>query len=175
MAAGNFLPCLNGFTLLPAHDGQPYHVTPGDPGGATSYGITIATYGTYLGHPATTAQMQALDAASVAPIYQALVWNNVAGDALPLGVDLMVFDHAVLGGTATSAKALQQVLRVTVDGDIGPITEAAASGGGEVLIGKLAWNQELEYRSDADFSLFGNGWLARLDARVAAALAMLSK
>jgi lysozyme family protein len=118
--------------------------------------------------------MQALDAASVAPIYQALVWNKVAGDALPRGVDLMVFDHAVLGGTATSAKALQEVLRVAVDGDIGPITKGAAkAASGVLLIGKLAWNQEMEYRSDADFSLFGNGWLSRLDARVAAALAMI--
>lgn len=123
--------------------------------------------------------MAALTATSVLPIYQKRYWGTIEGDLLPYGFDLMVFDHGVTAGWFDSAKVFQTVLRVVVDGWIGSKTIAAAVSldrsvvSAAILIGKLAYAQELDYRDDAGFPQFGNGWLARLDRRVTAAQGML--
>lgn len=168
---GNFPNCLNGFTLLAANDGQPYHV---DTGGGTSYGIVRANWSRWIKRPATLADMQAITQDAAAPLYQAWFWQTIDGDALPDGVDLMVFDFGVTSGETTSAKLLQQVVREDQDGWIGPDTLAAvARHDPDILVGMLAWRQEEYYRACVEFPTDGKGWLARLDRRVTAALAMI--
>ena len=169
----NFLNCLNKFTLLPDNDGQPFHV---DSGGPTSYGVTRANWSRWIKHPASDDEMRSLSAAAVVPLYEAWYWNTIKGDALPIGVDLMVFDHGVMSGEHTSVQQLQQVLRVDQDGWVGEQTIAAASAHPPaVIVGMLAWRQEEYYRSLAAFSINGNGWLARLDRRVAMAIRLIGK
>ncbi len=100
---------------------------PQDPGGATNLGITLATLSNWLGRPATIAQVQALTAADVAPIYETRYYNaSHAGDC-PAGVDLMVFDAAVNQGVGRAVKSLQRSAGVTADGAFGPNTKAAVA------------------------------------------------
>ena len=100
------------------------------------------------------------------------------GSALPAGVDLMVFDHGVNAGPARGVRSLQAALGfdpTDQDGANGPHTIAAATAAdATATIGAMADNQEAYYRSLASFADFGNGWLARLGRRKAAALAMIA-
>lgn len=160
-----FDPCV-AFTLLPANDGQPYHVTLGDAGGATAFGVTRATLSLWLGYTASVEDVRGLTRDDAEPIYRALYFDPLAGADLPAGVDLMVFDHGVLSGVGASARLLQNVVGVEADGQVGPITLAAVHARDPLaLIGQLAIRQENYYRALADFVRFGRGWLARLQRR----------
>src|SRR5580658_7273251 len=77
---------------------------PADPGGATNLGVTRATLSSWLGRPATIAEVETLS---------------------PPGVDLMVFDAAVNQGVARAFATLQSALGVAADGGFGPTTKAA--------------------------------------------------
>ncbi len=145
----------------------------------TMQGITLATYQGWAfgqGYPSPTLDdLRAIDAATVAEIYHDLYWRMISADSLPDGVDLSCFDEAVNAGPGTSVRQLQTILRVAADGVVGPITIAAAQRASAfVLITSLADVQEKYYRALADFSTFGAGWLARVEARRKAAMALAS-
>lgn len=165
-------PVAMGFTLSPDNDGQPLHVTEGDLGGATAWGVTHTSWSYWLGRPATLDDMTAITPATATLFYQARYWQTAGCDELPAGIDLMVFDHAVVCGEHESAMELQRVARAApFDGLIGAITDSDVEKYEPViLIGRMSWAQELYYRSCRTFPIFGNGWLARLDRRVTAAL-----
>lgn len=164
------------FTLHRDQDGQPFHVSPGDPGGATSWGLTRETWSRWLQRPATMDDMRAITRESAVPVYRAWYWNPVNGPRLPAGVNLLVFDHGVTSGPHVSAMELQRALGFTgddVDGWIGPHTLAAVAMQKKMeLLVAIADQQEAQYRSCWNFSRFGNGWLARLQRRLDAAIAM---
>jgi len=84
MAAGNFEKCLK-FTLQ--FEGG-FVNNPKDPGGPTNLGVTQATLSNFIGRQASIAEVKALTAATVAPIYKLKFWDHVGGDNLPEGVDL---------------------------------------------------------------------------------------
>jgi lysozyme family protein len=66
---------------------------PADPGGATNMGITLATYRQWADNPALgPTQVQDMTARTARAIYRSLYWNPLRADALPIGVDLSVFD-----------------------------------------------------------------------------------
>ena len=98
-------------------------------------------------------------------------------DALPVGVDLSVFDMGVNAGNWRSARLLQRAIGFTgdeVDGCVGPETlGAAAKCDPRTLVNDLADRQADFYKSLAEFDTFGAGWLNRTEARRAAALAMI--
>ena len=77
-----------------------------DPGGATNLGVTARTWHTWSGMPATEAVMRALGQAKVSPLYKAWFWDKIAGDKLPIGLALAVFDFAVNGGPAKAKDAV---------------------------------------------------------------------
>ena len=170
-----FLDCL-AFTWRPENDGQQLHVTPGDRGGATSWGVTLATYAAWRrdhGSPETTvADLAAATKPELAPLIQSMFWNEVHGDQLPPGVDLLAFDFGFTSGAGESVKLLQGVLKLTEDGNFGPVTAAYATRADRLdLIHALSARHEAYYRSLADFDRFGNGWTNRNTARLAVALA----
>jgi lysozyme family protein len=174
---GNFSKCVD-FTLLPGQDGQPFHTTAGDQGGATAWGITRATLSRWMLAPASVDDVRALKVERARAIYQGFYWNTINGDGLPYGIDLMVFDHGVLAGEVQSAMDLQQALGMTgtdVDGHVGPVTLSRAKDKDPVDLITAIWvRQKAHYRSCSTFKLFGTGWLARLERRTVAAKAMLS-
>lgn len=172
-----FLTCL-AFTLLPANDGQPLHTTPGDPGGATCQGITLATFRDYCGNPTLTpADLGRITPAQVQAIYATKFWNSVRGDDLPLPVSLMNFDHGVTAGPITAGLCLQRALGLSgadVDGWIGPETVALVGKVAPIkLVAAITTQQEAYYRSLRTFAEFGRGWLARVTRRQAAAMALI--
>ena len=171
--ADAFAECLS-FTL--AQEGG-FSDDPRDPGGATNYGITLATLRDWSGDPGLgPAAVQNIGMPTVDSIYRADYWNRVLGDSLPPGVDLSVFDHGVNAGPAASVRLLQQALGFTgtaVDGAVGPITlRAAAMACAAALITQLAALQSAFYHGLRGFDVFGTGWLDRVERRRQAALAM---
>jgi len=155
-----------------------YVDNPADPGGATNMGVTLATLCQWADDPQLGAtQVRDMTVRTARAIYRGLYWNPLRADALPCGVDLSVFDMGVNAGTWRSARLLQRVLGFTgdeVDGSIGPITlGAAAKFDARALVDDLAERQATFYRSLAEFSIFGEGWLNRCRARKEAALGMI--
>jgi len=170
----NFEVCL-AFTLK-AEGG--YVDNPADPRGATNMGITLATLRQWSDdQDLGPAQVEEMTQRTAKAIYRSLYWNPLRADALPVGVDLSVFDMGVNAGIWRSARLLQAALGFTgeeVDGCVGPDTLAAAAKcNPRSLVYDLARRQAAYYRGLADFPTFGTGWLNRTQARQRAALAMI--
>jgi lysozyme family protein len=178
-AGGRFDFCLDEFTWRPENDGQGFHNDPGDPGGATIYGVTFATFRSWrlmrnMPDP-TLAQFIAAERGELRSIYRVLFWNTLQADALPPGIDLCVFDFAVLSNCIRSAEFLQRCLGIEVDGHIGPITlRAANSVIPGALMEKLTARDEAFYASLSTFRIFGHGWDRRAEDRLRLAITMTS-
>jgi lysozyme family protein len=148
---------------------------PQDPGGATNLGVTLNTLSGWLGHPATVADVRALTAADVSPIYQADYWNAAHCGDCPAGVDLMVFDEAVNQGVGRAIRTLQTVVGVTADGAFGPATRAAVQAADPAtVVDAIAANRDAFYHSLPTFPRFGHGWLDRVQRTRAKAAAMIA-
>ena len=160
-----FTTILYKFTLLPADDGQTFHVTPGDAGGATAWGVTIPLLTDYLRRPAQLSDIRALTYESVADVYFTQVWSKLNCGSMKPGPDAMVFDFGVLAGVPECAKLLQSTVGVQVDDDIGEETLTAMGRFDQrELIVQLGLHQATHDASLQAFKRFGNGWLGR-DAR----------
>lgn len=154
-----------------------YTDDPYDPGGPTNLGITLADLASYRGVAVTDASDAALKSAikaltpeAVAPIYLSRYWQPSCSGSLPPALALFHFDTAVNQGISTAARMLQQSLSVDVDGEIGPITLAAASSCDLAsTLDRYAVLRRDRYRALSTFWRFGKGWLARVDATRAAA------
>lgn len=144
MAAGNFAACL---AVVLKHEGG-YVDHPKDPGGATNLGVTIGTLRAWRGRPVTKAEVKALTVADVTPIYRQNYWLAVGADALPVGVDLAVFDPAVNSGPA---RAKQWFAKARAGGDdpVGLIRR--------ICDARMGFLQALR-----TWSSFGKGWTRRV-------------
>lgn len=168
---GNFNACC-AFSLM--QEGGFCNVA-GDPGGATNHGITMAELSAVLGRPATVSDVQNLTAEQAEAIYKPRYWDAVNGDGLPAGVDLMVLDFGINTGPGTSAMALQGLLGVKEDGQIGPVTlDAVKWHDPQWVIAGLSLAHTAHYRGLPGFDEFGDGWLARNGRAQKAASAMAS-
>lgn len=159
-----------------AHEGG-YVNHPRDPGGCTNLGITLATYRAYLNRHAGCADVKRLTRAEAARIYRAGYWNAVAGDELPGGVDLAVFDLAVNSGPSRAISMLQRALAIKDTGRMDVPTLAAAQShpdpaalAAQLCEDRLAWLKRLR-----TWRTFGRGWTRRVVAVQAAALALAKK
>lgn len=141
-----------------------------DPGKVTNLGVTQATWEAWTGKPAAEADMRALTPAKVAPLYEKCYWNPVHCGELPAGLALCVFDFAVNAGPARAAKMLQRVLGVPQDGQVGPRTIAAAQVNPTTSIRDYQQERRTYYRALNTFSIFGRGWMRRVDDVETAAL-----
>lgn len=149
------------------HEGG-YVDHPRDPGGATNLGITLGTAKAWRldidgDGDVDKTDVRLLTPETAAPVYRAGYWLACKCDRLEPGVDYMVMDLAVNSGTGRAKRYLQVAAGVTVDGQIGPVTLAAAAKVGQVqMIERLAGRREAFYRSLGTFPTFGKGWLRRL-------------
>jgi len=149
---------------------------PRDPGGATNFGITLATLAAHREEPVTAEEVERLTREEAAEIYRARFWTPMRCAELPAGLDLMVFDFGVNAGPGRSVRLLQRAAGVTADGSIGPVTLAAVRAArAEALIAVLAEARMAHYRALPHWDAFGRGWPARTDAARAAALAMAAE
>ena len=148
---------------------------PKDPGGATNFGVTLATYRRWK-PGATKDDLRRITDAEVAAIYRKGYWDAVSGDDLPAGLDLVAFDGAVNSGPARGAKWLQQALGVTADGKIGPKTIAAAKAAhAEAVIDRACDLRMAFLRGLNTWPTFGKGWGRRVNEVRDAATAMAAK
>lgn len=166
------------FTLH--HEGG-YQARPNDRGNwfdgrliGTNFGISAPTLAEWLGQDRaeslTAADMQVLGLGTARAIYAARYWNTVRGDDLPAGMDLMLFDFAVLAGPHRSVSIVQALLArrlgtITIDGFLGPRTLAAVLRTSErILIPGIATAQR-SFLQGLKAAPDNPGWLRRTDER----------
>jgi len=144
-----------------------------DPGGATQYGITLATLRAWRGKPVSKADVRVLTKVEAGEIYRNKYWNAVKGDDLPKGVDLAVFDWAVNSGPGAAIKALQRAVGVNADGYIGAVTlREVAKANPATLVRTLCDRRGSFFQSLKTFRVFGRGWMRRVSEVRTAALKM---
>ena len=151
---------------------------PLDNGHATMKGVTLATYSTFLGYPATSDQLRNIPDADIQAIYSTGYWAPVHGDDLPAGVDLITFDCAVNQGVRRASQTLQEALGVVADGIIGPQTLKATTDdprGAAGLIQDISALRLAFYQSLDTYDTFGKGWTARLTDVTEKAIALASQ
>jgi len=147
---------------------------PADPGGATNMGITHGTLAAWRGAPVSREDVQNLTREEAREIYRTQYWNALSCDALPVGVDLVVFDFGVNAGVSRSAKLLQRLVHVDPDGEVGPITVGAARAiDATHVINGFSDGRMDHYRALKTWERFRNGWTRRVTDTREAALAML--
>jgi uncharacterized protein (TIGR02594 family) len=145
-----------------------YSNDPRDKGGPTNYGITQADLAEWRGHAVTAADVQAMSYDEALKIFRARYWTPLRCADMQIAVALMTYNWGVNGGISRGASYLQQRLNaqglgVDVDGEVGPLTLAAAAKADvKQLITDYAARCEAHYRSLDDFATFGKGWLNRL-------------
>jgi lysozyme family protein len=128
---------------------------PRDPGGLTKFGISRRSY------PQLDIRRLTLDDAKA--IYRRDFWDRIQGDALPVGVDLVVLDMAVNAGVRRAIQLLQQLGGVADDGRIGPQTLGALKGRSiSDLIEAYSRLRLTYYQSLKHWPTFGRGWSARV-------------
>jgi lysozyme family protein len=150
---------------------------PKDPGGATNLGITIAVLKAWRKRAVSVADMQSLTKAEAVKIYHARYWKAAWCDALPSGVDLLVFDAAVNSGIPRALSTLEKRLGIGVP----PRPHAHQAAPQQhfqpenMLVNRLSKlcmpavicgfcaERRAFYRSLPTFSHFGKGWLSRVD------------
>ena len=159
MAINNWPQC---FALVLKNEGG-YVDNPADPGGATNLGCTKAVWEQYIGRSVTKDDIKALTPNDVMPLYKAKYWDTIKGDDLPKGVDYAVFDFAINSGPSRAAKALQSVLSITVDGQIGPATLRALETANPRDVATAVCEARLAFLQGLPtFPTFGKGWSNRV-------------
>jgi lysozyme family protein len=168
----NFEAALAG--VLESEGGYVNH--PKDPGGPTNLGVTLAVarqLGIDVDGDGDTdiIDIKLLKLADAAKVYRHEYWDKVRGDDLPSGLDYAVFDYAVNSGVSRAAKALQSVVGVPQDGEIGPVTLGGLRTQDPVtMIGRLS-KQRLDFlRGLKTWPTFGKGWERRVNSVTSAAL-----
>ena len=145
-----------------------YGDDPDDGGGPIKYGITLKTLAAWRGRAVTAADVKALTYAEALKIFRARYWQPLHGDDLQIAIALMTYNAGVNNGIHDGARFLQECLNkrgaaLAVDGEIGPLTLAAAAGADvPQLVADYAARHEADYRQLKGFAKFGKGWLNRL-------------
>lgn len=148
-----------------------------DPGGATNYGIIQTEYNGYRTTKGLPVQsVRYITKAEADDIYTTYYWNRVHGDELPSGIDLVLYDYAVNSGVSRAVKYGQRILKVAVDGKLGPITLAAikAVDEREFIVAFDAARMSF-LQSLAIWQYFGKGWAARVRRANIEALKLLGE
>jgi uncharacterized protein (TIGR02594 family) len=157
-----------------------YSDDPYDPGGPTNRGITLAVFANWHGvtldahnRARLIDDLKRIADDTVAAIYRKRYWVPARCADLPGALALMHFDASVNHGVGAASRMLQQALSVSIDGEIGPETLGAAGRqNATAAVDRYADIRRARYRALPHFWRFGRGWLRRVDATRAAALAL---
>ncbi|CAA2140597.1 phage portal protein [Hyphomicrobium sp. ghe19] len=152
-----------------------YSNDPYDPGGPTNRGVTLEVYANFKGQtldagsrPRLISELKSIPEAVVEAIYRRRYFDPAQCAAFTAPLALMHFDAAVNHGVGAATRMLQQVVNVTIDGEIGPETlSAIGSRRLTDLIDEYAEIRRARYRALPHFWRFGRGWLKRVDATLA--------
>lgn len=145
------------FPHLLKHEGG-YVDHPRDPGGATNMGITILTLSNWRGKPVTKKDVMNLTKNEANAIYRSKYWNKTGpngADNMLVGPDVALFDVCVNSGRGRSDKWYSLT--------IGKSAQEA--------IKLLCARRRSFFQSLSTFSVFGKGWMRRVNSVEAWALA----
>jgi lysozyme family protein len=146
---------------------------PSDPGGATKYGITLATLCRWRGATVTADDVEKLSEAEARQIYLELYWRPAGLDLLTNpAVAAIVFDQVVNRGPGPAIRTLQIALQSTtgaevdIDGHLGPKTASVANCAPQAILTiRLFVECQRAYldlwRRRPERGVFLAGWLAR--------------
>lgn len=157
----NYARCLD--EVLRHEGGYVNH--PADPGGATNFGVTQATYNAWRKKKGLAARsVKSIARSEIEAIYRNEYWNKIKGDDLPAGVDLAIFDFAVNSGVSRSSKYTQALVGTPQDGVIGPATlKAIASYKGKLNL-DLCDKRMAFLKGLKTWPTFGKGWTNRVNS-----------
>lgn len=152
-----------------------YSDDPHDPGGKTMKGIIQRVYDGYRRSKGLPTQwVKYIRDAEVEEIYKLNYWDQVRGDQLPDGVDLVVMDFGVNSGPPRAIMEAQRVLGLRIDGMLGPATlDALQRVDAAWFIKAYVEARRRFLRALSTFWRFGKGWLSRCAAVEQAALGMV--
>jgi lysozyme family protein len=151
-----------------------------DPGGPTKYGITCYDLAEYLGQQMDSMTrwapiVAAMTLTTADDIYETKYATACAFNALGVGKDCVVMDFGVNSGPARSIKYAQIVTGVSVDGILGRITLDAINRYNPADFVNHFCNARLDFlRGLTNWSIFGNGWHARVEDLRAYSLNLIS-
>ena len=162
------------FQFVIKWEGSAYEDNSGDPGGPTKYGIDTKDDSEYWKALGVT-DLHDLTLAQAEDIYRTKYWTKNLCDTMPTPLAETHFNYCVNVGASQSVKFMQAALGVTVDGQYGPVTEAAV----KALVSPYtnhAANLMVDHADDfykglaqkPNFAQFLKGWLNRnADLRLA--------
>jgi lysozyme family protein len=127
---------------------------PHDPGGLTNFGIDQRD------HPDIDIRHLTRDAAI--EIYRTQYWVKSKSDQITSSISIQYADAAINMGIHEAAILLQEALDINADGDVGPVTIAAANkhASVETLI-EFAARRADRYAKTDGVERFGLGWFRR--------------
>ena len=168
----NFQRCLD---IVLGYEGG-YSEEPGDPSGATQFGVTIGALRDFRQDQTLGIEdLKKLGRDEACEIYRTRYWNVLRCDDLPNGVDLVVFDFAADTNAGLAAKTLQQAVGAEADRSIGDATLAATKVKPARDVVKGISDRRLEYyRALPDAANFIKAATSRTNAVEKAALDMIA-
>jgi lysozyme family protein len=120
----------------------------------TNYGISAMAY--------PDEDIRGLTPARARELYHRDYWQRVRGDELPPAVAVVVFDAAVNSGVGRAIIWLQECVRTTADGRLGPVTLAAVTRAEPTALAvEYTRRRVLFLTRIPTFNRFGTGWTQR--------------
>lgn len=141
-----------------------------DRGGATNKGITLTTFRAYFGKGKTVDDLKRLTDVQWDYIFLKGFWKPFGADSIDSqSIANICVDWAWASGTVTAIRQVQSILKVPVDGNVGPKTiEAINTANSKALferikIGRLQFVDNIVKR-DPTQKVFLKGWKNRINA-----------
>ncbi len=163
MTAKNFAACMKHVLIFEGGKVDDPH----DPGGRTNQGVIQRVYDGWRernGKPQQAVYRMTVSERDA--IYREGYWNQIRGDRLPAGIDIVVFDGAVNSGPHQAVKWLQRALMVArIDGVVGPATLAAvdAHPDHDALVAAMCQRRLAFLKALKTWGRFGKGWFSRVE------------
>jgi lysozyme family protein len=170
MAAQNYDEALRRVLV---HEGG-YTNHPSDPGGPTSFGITLADYRRYVKPYATAVDVRAMSVGAAKAIYRKRYWDAQRCDELPAGLDYSVFDYGVNSGIGRSGRVLRRLVGLPDNTELitDQVLAAISKRDAKSLINAINDERLRFLRGLRTWGVFGAGWSRRVAEVRAASLHM---
>ena len=150
-------------------EGNAFVNHPADPGGATKWGVTIATFRSIYGRSKTVNDLKNMTEEQWNYIFKVHFWDRWQADKIESQSIANIVVDWVWASGIYGIKYPQQILGVTADGKVGPKTLAAINGypNQKELFQKL-WNRRKKHfknivKNRPASKVFLKGWMNRLN------------